>query len=88
MSEHNVYAVEHGARASLRYATCTCGWHGPPRRTQALLDGDAREHELHPVCVCCGTDHPHAGRRICAGCITADCLVSSHCSRPPGETAR
>lgn len=44
MTEHNTYSVEHGANASIRYATCSCGWSGRPRRKQELWNKDAVEH--------------------------------------------
>lgn len=44
MSAHEVYVVEHGARAGTVYGSCGCGWSGPPRRSYERAESDAAAH--------------------------------------------
>ena len=45
MTEHNIYIAEHGANASIRYGSCSCGWSGKPRRKHDLAAQDALVHK-------------------------------------------
>ena len=44
MAAHETYVVEHGATRGVTFASCSCGWSGPPRRSASRRRQDGIEH--------------------------------------------